>query len=253
MRFVHRFAAFATALLVASVAHGIAGSSRIAEPGRPTTISESLPQGTAEFVNLPSRTEGWNDWFSEWPNDVNHYLYRAHDPAQINALIEQFARIQSDRLQIRLAPLPEPKGLGWTTSLKTGNGVAAVFSIGDQAILDRWYEQLDGRRFGVMEFTGKPIAVPPTLTLFVDHQAIDLGSLKIPPQISVAAGYLPTVSEMPVKSAPATAQPPEAKSDKTAPPPVPADPAVEAATRRIQTYLNQRPARPDAASRDGAR
>jgi hypothetical protein len=249
MRSAHRFAVLMATLLVCSIAYGVAGSDRIATPGRPTTVSKSLPRGTAEFVNLPSRTEGWNDWFSEWPNDVNHYLYGADDTAEINALIEQFAKIESARLQIRLAPLPEPRGLGWTTSLKKGNGAAAVFSIGDQAILDRWYEQLDGGKFGVMEFTGKPIAAPPTLTLFVDHKAIDLGVLKIPPRISVAAGYLPTVSEMPIKRPPVPEKSADTKSDKPAPPVAPADPAIEAATKRIATYLDARP-KPDATTQE---
>jgi len=250
MRLAHRFAALAAALLVSSIAYGVAGSSRIADPGQSTTVSESLPRGTAEFVNLPSRTEGWNDWFSEWPNDVNHYLYQAGDTGEINALIEHFAKIDSDRLQIRLAPLPEPRGLGWTTSLKKGNGAAAVFSIGDQAILDRWYEHLDGRKFGVMEFTGKPIAAPPTLTLFVDHKAIDLAALRIPPRIPVEAGYLPTVSEMPIKRPPVAAKPADAKNDRPTPP---ADPAIEAATKRIRAYLDQRPAGPGGRGGDGLR
>ena len=44
-----------------------------------------------------------------------------------------------------------------------------------------------------MEFLDTPVAVPPTLTLFVGHNAINLGDLEIPSDMLVRGGYVPTV------------------------------------------------------------
>ena len=47
--------------------------------------------------------------------------------------------------------------------------------------------------FGVMEFTAAPVAVPPTLTIFVQNDSVILDELKIPDGIDVSVGYVPTV------------------------------------------------------------
>jgi hypothetical protein len=231
-----RFIVLSAALLTQSIAFGIAGSSKIASPGGKAHVSSAYPEGAGDVINHPSRGEGWNDWFSEWPNDVNHYLFPLKTTDELNAVIEQFAKIQSDHLEIHLAPLAEPRGLGWTTSLKEGNNAAAVFSLGDQAILDDWYKRLDGKKFGVMEFTAKPTAAPPTLTIFIDNKAVQLTALKIPPQIKVTSGYMPTISRMPTTLD-------AIKQDAAKAPPAkrePVDPKLEAATLRIETYLKTR-------------
>jgi hypothetical protein len=31
--------------------------------------------GSFDLVNDPLRTQGWNPWFSEWPNDMNFYAF----------------------------------------------------------------------------------------------------------------------------------------------------------------------------------
>jgi hypothetical protein len=44
-----------------------------------------------------------------------------------------------------------------------------------------------------MEFAETPVAVPPTLTIFVGNAAIDLDDLQIPQNIEVSTGYVPTI------------------------------------------------------------
>jgi hypothetical protein len=44
-----------------------------------------------------------------------------------------------------------------------------------------------------MEFTAAPVAVPPTLTIFVQNDSVILDELKIPDGIDVSVGYVPTV------------------------------------------------------------
>ncbi len=168
-----------------------AGTSSVATIGSPAYVSPSWPDGVGQLVNDSTRTDGWNDWFSEWPNDVNHYCYQITGMADLNRLVRGLASTKGELRQIRLAPLKEPRGLGWVTSLPKGNDTPVVFSIGDQKRLDEWFGRLRNGKFGVMQFEATPVAVPPTLTIFVQNEAIDLGQLEIPDGIAVTAGYCP--------------------------------------------------------------
>ena len=181
----------ASLLLVHDDAFAMGGTSVVATPGQPASVSPDWPEGVGELVNDPSRTSGWNDWFSEWPNDVNQYAFEIESTDDLNRLIAKLAAIQGDLRQIRLSHLKEPRGLGWVTQAPEGNGIAVVFSLGDQARIDQWFEHVR-KPFGVMEFTAVPVAVPPTLTLFVQNDGVDLDELQIPDGIDVSAGYVPT-------------------------------------------------------------
>jgi hypothetical protein len=170
------------------------GTAVIATKGRPVAVSDSWPEGIEKLVNDPARTTGWNSWFSEWPNDVKHYAFEFTMTDDLNRLIEKLAATKSKVCRIRLSHLKEPAGLGWTTHLPEGNHIAAIFSIGDQVSIDKWYEHVR-KPFGQMEFTAAPIAVPPTLTIFVGNPAVKLEEIKIPKEIQVISGYLPLVFE----------------------------------------------------------
>ena len=57
-------------------------------------------------------------------------------------------------------------------------------------MLDRWYKTLPEvapgvRRFGMDWYREPPTAMPPTLTLYVGHEAVDLDSLKVPLNVEV--------------------------------------------------------------------
>ena len=170
-------------LAVRHDAFAMGGTSVVATPGQPASVSSDWPEGVGELVNDPSRTTGWNDWFSEWPNDVNQYAFEIESTDDLNRLIAKLAAIQGDLRQIRLSPEKEPRGLGWVTQAPEGNGIAVVFSLGDQARIDEWFKHVR-KPFGVMEFTAAPVAVPPTLTLFVQNDRVVLSTNSISRTVS---------------------------------------------------------------------
>jgi hypothetical protein len=121
---------FCTAPLLAA-----GGTSIVASPGQKAHVSPNWPEKVREIVNDPLRTSGWNSWFTEWPNDVNHYGFKIASMDEVNRLVEKLAKVNSPLRQIHLAPTKEPEGLGWVTSLPKGNGIAVIFSIGDHFAL----------------------------------------------------------------------------------------------------------------------
>jgi hypothetical protein len=211
----------------------IGGTMVIATKGQPVTVSAAWPKGVGAIVNDPTRASGWNSWFSEWPNDVQQYAFEIKGTDDLNRLIEKLAATKSDARQIRLSHLSEPSGLGWVTQLPKGNGIAVIFSIGDQTRIDDWYKTVR-KPFGVMEFNAAPVAVPPTLTIFVQNKNVDLEKLTIPEGITVTSGYVPTVFHRSN-----TKQEAEAAQKPAAVPPVNLDAAAQAAADRIAAFLKK--------------
>lgn len=212
------------------------GTSIVATEGQDAYVNPSWPKGVDALVNHALRTTGWNSWFSEWPNDVNQYAFKANSTADINTLIEKLAAIKTDLRQVRLSYLAEPRGLGWVTILPEENGIPVIFSIGDQSRIDQWYAHVR-KPFGVMEFTTAPVAVPPTLTIFVQHKAVKLEELKIPSGIEVTSGYVPTVFHRSnTKLEQEQEKKPKTSDSKTKP----EDPAAQAIEERIQKFIERR-------------
>lgn len=168
------------------------GTAVVASPGQPAYISPTWPAGVGELINDPARTHGWNSWFTEWPNDVHQYAFEIQSMDDLNRLIQKLATVNGELKQVRVCHLKEPRGLGWVTQLDKGNAIPVIFSIGDQEQINQWYGQVR-KPFGVMEFKAAPIAVPPTLTIFVRHPTVNLLELKIPDGIEVTEGYVPSV------------------------------------------------------------
>src|SRR5687768_9742220 len=192
-RVICRLAAcVAIVVAAASQVFAISGTMIVASKGQRANVPASWPEGAGAIVNDPARTTGCNSWFSEWPNDVNQYAFDIKGSDDLNRLIEKLAAVKADVRQVRLSYLREPSGLGWVTQVPKGNGIAVIFSIGDQSRIDEWYKTVR-KPFGVMEFTAAPVAVPPTLTIFVQNKAVNLDKLKIPEGITVTSGYVPTV------------------------------------------------------------
>lgn len=213
------------------------GTSVIASKGQPAYVSEDWPEGVGEIVNDPARTFGWNSWFTEWPNDVNQYAFETATSDDLNRLIAKLAATKSELRQIRLCTLKEPNGLGWVSRVPEGNKIPVIFSVGNQAQIDRWYERVR-KPFGVIEFTAAPVAIPPTLTIFVQNERVKLDELKIPEGISVSAGYVPTVfhrSNRKVLPVTKVDLPPPETSIKL-------DPDSQAAADKIAAFLKQRSA-----------
>ncbi|MDZ4779813.1 MAG: hypothetical protein SGJ19_06135 [Planctomycetia bacterium] len=185
------------AYLLALIAHygaerclAEAGTSTVASAGHEVSPDDAWPKGVIDLLNDPARTDGWNPWFSEWPNDVCHYGYDVQNIDDVNRLIEKFAKIETEIRQVHLSNKAEPDLLGWVTRAPEKNGIAVLYSAGDQVRVDQWYGHVR-KPFGEIEFTGTPVAVPPTLTIFVGNAKIDLAQLKVPAGIEVSAGSVP--------------------------------------------------------------
>jgi hypothetical protein len=184
--------AAALCLLAPRILLAEGGTSVVATHGEPAHIATGWPEGVGDVVNDPARTTGWNWWFSEWSSDVNQYAFEVSSTAEVNRLIEKLAAIKSELRQIRLSHLKEPGYLGGWNSVPEGNKIPVIFSIGDQSRINEWFNSVRNP-FGGMEFVACPIAVPPTLTIFVQNEAVNLDELKIPDGIHVESGYVPTV------------------------------------------------------------
>ena len=170
---------------------GRSGTSQVAWPGKPVAARADWPSNALEVINDPARTEGWNPWFSEWPNDAQHFTFKLHDTGDANRLLQQLAKIPG-KVELKLNPAREPGALGFTTRLKPGNGHAALFSLGIQKRIDEWFARLpqDGhgvRIFGIQRHTNAPVALAPTLTLYVGSGRIELEKLEIPVRVNVTA------------------------------------------------------------------
>ncbi len=181
-------------LALSQCVFAMSSTSQVATEGRPVPKAAvetyGWPAGVLDLVNDPLRSNGWNPWFSEWPNDVNHYEFKLREHDDLKKIIQKLATIRCDCVRITLDPGKEPGALGFTTVLPKGNGTAAVFAIGSQKIIDAWYLRLPEmepgvRKFGVLRYTECPKALPPTLTLFVGNSAIDLGNLEVPTHVEV--------------------------------------------------------------------
>lgn len=211
------------------------GTHTIATKGQPVTISEGWPEGVGAIVNDPTRTSGWNSWFSEWPNDVNQYAFEIASTDDLNRLLEKLAATKSEVRQVRLSYLKEPSGLGWVTSVPKDNNIAAIFSLGNQAQIDEWYKRVR-KPFGKMEFTAAPVAVPPTLTIFVQNKAVNLDELKIPAGIMVTSGYVPTVFH---KFNTKDEEKRKAEAAQKSAPAETLDPPAQAAADKIEVFLKK--------------
>ncbi len=175
-------------------------SSKIASTGKDVIEMGHWPKGTLDVLNDRTRADGWHDGFSEWPNDVVHYCFTVKETAELNQLLVKFGKIKSLELDIRLCPMKETRGLGWVTRLKEGNGTVAVFSIGHQEQIKQWYERLGPeKKFGQIEFAKMPEAVPPTMTIYVEHPAVVLDKLKIPVRCNIELGRPPLFKDMNMK------------------------------------------------------
>jgi hypothetical protein len=185
------FLPWAVVLATAANLFGRSGTSQVAWPGRPVAARADWPSNALELINDPARTEGWNPWFSEWPNDVEHFTFKLRDTDDANRLLRRLAKIPG-KVELKLNPGREPGALGFTTGLKPGNGHAALFSLGKQKRIDEWFARLPQdehgvRIFGKQRHTNAPAALPPTLTLYINSGSIELEKLEIPARVNVTA------------------------------------------------------------------
>ena len=184
----------------------MSGTSKVALPGKPVGAVSGWPAGVLELVNDPLRTDGWNPWFSQMANDVNFYGFEVRDTDDVNRLIQTLAAIKASKVQVQLNPGSEASYLGYSTVLKKGNGTAVVFSVGNQDVLNDWYQRLPEvepgvRKIGKWEFKQAPTASPPRLIVYVGNDAIDLKKLNIPQAVEVSTNRLAAAGDDPPDSA----------------------------------------------------
>ena len=241
-RWLTRALGFLAVVCVSNLSMAAGGTSTIATKGNAADVSPAWPQGVNALVNHASRTSGWNPWFTEWPNDVNHYALEVKSTRELTQLISKLAAIKTNKLQIRLSYQKEPNSLGWVTRLPQGNGIPVLFSIGNQAQINEWFQQVQ-QPFGVLEFKKPPVAVPPTLTIFVQHQRVQLEELKIPKTIDVSRGSVPTIFHKSNTAAVLQEFDPIRKRTTEPKPKLPTktlDAPSRAAWHRIEAFLNAR-------------
>jgi len=172
-------------------AFGIAGFSGVASEGQPVEEELGWPAKIVDLVNDAVRTVGWNFWFSECPNDVNHYAFAAKNTDDLNRLIKKLAATKAKGMTVQLS-LGKEFPAGGFAFLKPGNGIPAVVAFGNQVTINQWYSHLEEiepgvRKFGVHRYTEPPKAMPPMLTIYVEHAEVDLARLEIPAAVNVAA------------------------------------------------------------------
>lgn len=159
---------------------------RIAEQGKEVSREFAdgcnWPDGALAFVNDPLRTTGWSVFFSELPNDVKYFAFSVRKSADVQHLIDAFAKIKSDKLLIRLAAENGPVD---PFSKDRARMPGVEFSIGEQKTLDAWFKRLPEvepgvRQFGVHRLKEPHSATPPTLTIYVENEHVSLDRLTIP-------------------------------------------------------------------------
>ena len=163
---------------------GASGTTLVASRGQPMDMIPGWPDGVHRLINDLVRTEGWNPWFTECPNDVNYFGLDVRGAKDINRLIKKLAAVEADHVELHL--LPEP-------GAPHANGVGSVFVLGNQLTMDDWFNGLREvepgvRQFGVHRYRVPPKAQSPTLVLYVGHKAVDLSKLEVPPIVEVTTG-----------------------------------------------------------------
>ena len=183
-----------------SLASAAAGTSQVASKGVPYSAKElAWPDGTLALVNHPLRDKGWNDWFTQHPNDVCEFELKVRNEKDVQELIDLLAKVKGGARCVVLSPhgdhyvnyfAPEAEG-----SRATEIPTAATFSIGDQTIIDKWYERLPkdetgARKFGAHRYQKPPTARPPTLTLYVGSEALeDLTKIRVPSDVELRPAF----------------------------------------------------------------
>jgi hypothetical protein len=189
---VQTFSLTLVALLLATrSAFGIAGTSPVASEGRPAQEEPGWPAKIVDLVNDPVRTVGWNEWFSELPNDVYQYAFAAKSAEDLNRLINKLAATKVKGTRVELA-LGKEFPAGPISILKPGNNIPAVLGFGNPVRINAWYSHLKViepgvRKFGARRYTEPPTALAPTLTIYVENTAVDLTKLVIPAEVGIVA------------------------------------------------------------------
>lgn len=171
----------------------ISGFSPVAAEGQSLEDNGQWPAKMVDVLNDPSRTVGWNFWFSECPNDANNYVFVAKTNDDLHRILKKLTAVDAKEKTVILA-LGKEFPVGGFSFLKKGNNAAAVLAFGNQTMINAWYTHLREavgkpgvKQFGVNRYTEPPKAMQPTLTIYVENPAVNIEKLSIPAEITVAA------------------------------------------------------------------
>src|SRR5262249_2097776 len=128
---------------LASLLLGASGTTRVAIRGEPMEMIAGWPEGVHRLINDLVRTDGWNPWFTECPNDAHSFGLDVRGAKDINRLLKKLAAVEADHVELQL--LPEP-------GAPHANGVGSVFVLGNQPITDDWFSRLREVEPGVRQF-----------------------------------------------------------------------------------------------------
>jgi len=192
--------AAAALLLAPPRAHGMSEVGQVARKGQPVpksfVVRQGWPQGALDMVNDPARENGWGlyGWglVSGTEAHLCHFGMNVQTPQDVDRLIQKLAQVKARPLRLALSPTHEGTSIGFVRTMRGGKDIGAVFSIGSQKVLDEWFQRMSksesGKRIlGRGGYTKRPTAQPPTLTLYVANDAVDLGALLVPAGIDVSA------------------------------------------------------------------
>lgn len=165
---------------------GIAFNIKVVSRGQKAKALPGWPKGVMRVINHPLRSDGWSFFFSGCANDNRLFVMRIRGTEDVNALLKVLAGVKAKKIILRLDPSPGVKLFG---------RAGAVFSLGNQSLLDDWYKRLPQARpgvrvFGVHRYRKTPSAQPPTLTVYTGRKGFDLKKLSVPVNIEVAAPAL---------------------------------------------------------------
>lgn len=156
-----------------------------------TAEDHGWAKGTLELVNHPTRRQGWSPFFSECPNDVEHFGYRLRNMDDVNGLLDTLGRVDA-KVSVLLSLEREYR---WDR--EATEGFEAHFVLGSQKRMDEWWSRLPDGKFGVHTYPKPPTALAPQLTLYVGSGKIDMRRLRVPPQLPVAALINPEARTQP--------------------------------------------------------
>ena len=125
------------------------GTNHVVAKGQVATALPGWPQGAIKLINDPLRLDGWQSWSSGVPSDFYFFSMDVRNPKDVNHLIGMLSSIDAKTVQLNLDPAKGAPHAG---------GVGAIFSLG---------------------------SIPPTLTVYVGHEAVELNELKVPRNIAL--------------------------------------------------------------------
>jgi hypothetical protein len=148
----------------------------------PLDLQSGWPQGVLDILNDKTRTTKMVEkyrWVSA-ANDVSFYGMAIRNMDDVNRLVRYLSAIKSGSPELYLQPEKR-----WSE----GHGEGAFFSFGNQKVLDEWYKNLPEVEPGVRGYAAQRYEKPPTaevrLGLYVDHPAVDLTKLDVPPNVNI--------------------------------------------------------------------